>query len=230
MALYIDADNISYSFIPNILNNIKSDLCIKKIYCDWSKNESKNCAKIINDYGLEAIQCFRLGRKQSTDIKLITDVIYDMTIYKDIKDIYIATSDVDFIYLCQTLKKMGKKITLFNTQKSLLSKFVDNTINLKNIEIDDVYNLIDNEIKDIISLKKLKQRLFKKYDINIEYEDIISILDSNFYCLERQDKIKYIINLEKLKNIKNFKKSESFKKLFDILSRKEIDKILNLII
>ena len=68
MALYIDADNISYTYISDIINNIKSNndkLYIKKIYCDWSKPESINCSKNIVEYGLEPIQCFRMGKKQS---------------------------------------------------------------------------------------------------------------------------------------------------------------------
>lgn len=44
---------------------------------------------MINNYGLEPIQCFRIGKKQSTDIKLITDVITDVYNYKNINDIYI---------------------------------------------------------------------------------------------------------------------------------------------
>ena len=49
MALYIDADNVSYNYISDIIENIESTnqtLYIKKIYCDWSKSESKNCAKL----------------------------------------------------------------------------------------------------------------------------------------------------------------------------------------
>ena len=168
MALYIDADNVSYNYISDIIENIKSTnqkLYIKKIYCDWSKSESKNWAKLLNKYGLEPIQCFRLGKKQSTDIKLITDLITDINSYGYINNIYLATSDVDFTYLCQNLKKMGKHITLFCLQKSLLSNYVDNVINLKMDNINDSNDINDNnisliiqkEINEIVSIKKLKK-------------------------------------------------------------------------
>ena len=233
MALYIDADNISYNYISDIMNNIKSceqKLYIKKIYCDWSKTESKNCSKIIHNYGLEPIQCFRIGKKQSTDIKLITDVITDINIYKNINNIYIATSDVDFTYLCQTLKKMGKHITLFCLQKTILSKYVDNVINLKmnnEPKTDDISILIKDEINDVTSLKKLKKKLTKKYNIEIDDENLIKCLDDNYHYLRKDNKIKYIVNIQKVKNNKNFKNSETYERLCNILSKKELDLLFN---
>tara|TARA_B100001121_G_scaffold310305_1_gene340576 strand:- start:3632 stop:4333 length:702 start_codon:yes stop_codon:yes gene_type:complete len=233
MALYIDADNISYNYISDIINNIKSfehELIIKKIYCDWSKSESKNCSKIIHNYGLEPIQCFRIGKKQSTDIKLITDVITDMNIYKNINNVYIATSDVDFTYLCQTLKKMGKHITLFCLQDTILKNYVDNIINLKinkELKIDDISVIIKDEINEVTSLKKLKKKLNKKYNIEIDDENLIKCLDDNYHYLKKDNKIKYIVNLQKVKNNKNFKNSETYERLCNILSKKELDILLN---
>lgn len=243
MALYIDADNISYNYIPNIMNNINSNkhkLYIKKIYCDWSKSESKNCAKMINNYGLEPIQCFRTGKKQSTDIKLITDVITDVYNYKNINDIYIATSDVDFTYLCQNLKKMGKNITLFCLQESLLTNYVDNVINLKdNLKNNLKDNLKDtfknnynfeikDEINEIVSLKKLKKKLVKKYNFEIDENYIIKCLDDNFHFLKKNNKIKYIININKIKDNKNFKQTEYYDRLQQLLSKKELRLLFNL--
>jgi len=247
MALYIDADNISYTYISDIMNNIKScnqELYIKKIYCDWSKTESKNCAKLVNQYGLEPIQCFRLGKKQSTDIKLITDVITDIHYYNNINininNIYIATSDVDFTYLCQTLKKMGKHITLFSLQKTILSNYVDNVINLKNKNISSNKNknittgennnisiIIKDEINEVVSLKKLKKKLTRKHNIDINDENIVKCLDDDYHYLKKNNKIKYILNLNKIKNNKNFKNSESYKILCDIIPEKELNYLIN---
>lgn len=242
MALYIDADNVSYNYISDIIENIESKnqkLYIKKIYCDWSKTESKNCSKIINNFGLEPIQCFRIGKKQSTDIKLITDVITDINIYKNISNIYIATSDVDFTYLCQVLKKNGKNITLFCLQKTILCNYVDSIINLKNIKNsknqlnsnnDDlnITNIIKSEINEVTSLKKLKKKLCKKYNIEINDENLIKCLDDNFHYLRKDNKIKYIVNVNKVKNNNNFKNSEAYIRLCSILSKNDIDEIFNL--
>lgn len=237
MALYIDADNISYNYISDIINHIKSSkqkLYIKKIYCDWSKTESKNCAKIISDYGLEPIQCFRLGKKQSTDIKLITDVITDMNYNNNniskgannyIENVYLATSDVDFTFLCQELKKMGKHITLFCLQNSLLSNYVDEVINLKKPDICDI---IRTEITELISVRKLKQKIYKKYNTEIDEDNIIKSINSNFYIITKNNDIKYIINIDKASKIKNIKNSEFYDRLRKLVSKSEVNEILDL--
>ena len=238
MALYIDADNISYNYISDIINHIKSSkqkLYIKKIYCDWSKTESKNCAKMISDYGLEPIQCFRLGKKQSTDIKLITDVITDMNYYNIskginnnyIENIYLATSDVDFTFLCLELKKMGKHITLFCLQNSLLCDYVDNVINLKK---PDTCDIIRTEITELISVRKLKQKIYKKYNIEINEDNIIKSIDSNFYIITKNNDIKYIININKASGIKRIKDTEFYDRLKKLVSKSELEEILDLII
>ena len=231
MALYIDADNISYNYISDIINHIKSfnqKLYIKKIYCDWSKTESKNCAKMISDYGLEPIQCFRLGKKQSTDIKLITDVITDMNYYNNniskgvndyIENVYIATSDVDFTFLCQELKKMGKHITLFCLQNSILQNYVDKCINLKEY---DIYTLIYKEVEQIISIKKLKQKIQKNYNIDLDIDQIYDYLDDNFFVLKKKNKPKYIINLSKVRKLSDIMNSTFYDRLNEVLSKNEV--------
>ena len=58
-----------------------------------------------------------------------------MNIYKNINNVYIATSDVDFTYLCQTLKKMGKHITLFCLQDTILKNYQTRLIKISNYYI-----------------------------------------------------------------------------------------------
>ena len=55
MALYIDADNISYNYISDIINHIKSSkqkLYIKKIYCDCKLFYNRN-----NYKGEKGLKC-----------------------------------------------------------------------------------------------------------------------------------------------------------------------------
>ena len=121
--LYIDADNISYKCMEQIYDNVKfNNLIIKKIYGDWSKTELKNWNSIVLDYGLEPIQCFRIGRKQSTDIKLITDLTNDICSNNEIKHIYLVTSDSDFTHVCQLIRKKSIKLTILSLLLLSLSK------------------------------------------------------------------------------------------------------------
>ena len=119
--LYIDADNISYKLIKEINTHINlKNINIKKVYGDWSKKELKNWEKNIYDYGLEPVQCFRIAQKQSTDIKLITDLIEDLHTIDVINNIFLITSDSDFTHVCQLIKK---KINKFNSNFSTLFYF-----------------------------------------------------------------------------------------------------------
>ena len=235
MALYIDADNISYQCIPdmiNYINSINKELYIKKIYCDWSKTESKNCSKILNLYGLEPIQCFRIGKKQSTDIKLITDVINDINTFNNINDIFIATSDIDFTYLCQSLKKHGKHITLFTLQKTNLINYVDNVVNLKenNTKDTDIGDIIYNEIDSILSFKKLKEKLFDNYNLDINIDNILKNIDcKDYFFIKKKNKFKYIINLDKISNISNFENTDLYNKLKNTMKNEEFSKLIKLI-
>ena len=86
--LYIDADNVSYKIIERLNEKINlNEIIIKKIYGDWSRTELKNWSKKVIDYGLEPIQCFYIGKKQSTDVKLITDISFDICSNNNIKHI-----------------------------------------------------------------------------------------------------------------------------------------------
>src|SRR6056300_537408 len=80
-ALFIDGDNIHVNDIKfaALLNKIKceNNLILKRVYGDW-KLESMNVFwdKQILDNGLEEIQISRLAGKNSTDSKIIVDMMH----------------------------------------------------------------------------------------------------------------------------------------------------------
>lgn len=234
MALYIDADNVSYKYIDTIFENIKDNLNIKKIYGDFTQSELKNWINIINDYGIEPIQCFRIGRKQSTDMKLITDVMMDCSLYNNhtniYKDIYLATSDVDFIPLCISLKKLGYNITLFCSQKSTLTHYVDNIISLKCS--NKVLNVIEHflyEMEMIISLNNFRKKVNNELDTQFKKTNIKDMIEENFddFIVVKNKKTHYIIDIRDLYDDINNKEidiEKKYKKIFDII---DIENIIN---
>ena len=234
MALYIDADNISYKQINNIMNNVNSDLYIKKIYSDWSKSEMKNWSKLLDKYGLEPIQCFRIGKKQSTDIKLITDVISDVHTFKHINNIYLVTSDVDFTFLCQNIKKLGKKIHLMFTQDTHLKNYVDSYVNLSDDLINYIEEIINNINSKVISVKKLLYKLKQTFNIEIEYNYIIKyIQEYEDFIVTKKKKTEYIIDISEIKNISDndFYMNEEFynqkfKNILNIIKFNDLIKII----
>ena len=161
IGLYIDADNISYKKAESIfeyLNNNYNNINIKKIFGDWSKIDLQNWHVIIEKYGLEAVQCFRHSKKQSTDIYLITQLISDTFFFPQMSHIILLSSDSDFIHACQTIKKLNKQITIIGNNNS----------NLK---------LVANEFIDINNFKDIKIKKEK----GIDYLKFFKIaMDSNY--------------------------------------------------
>jgi uncharacterized LabA/DUF88 family protein len=124
IGVYIDADNMSHKCCSKILNLVDGNYTIKKIFSDWSKTESKNWEKKIIQYGLEPIQCFRISKKQSTDVKMITTIISDIHSY-NLNFIILATSDIDFSHLCLEIKKKNIKILVVCREESKLKYYCD---------------------------------------------------------------------------------------------------------
>lgn len=197
--LYIDADNISYKCIDQIYQNVDFDeLIIKKIYGDWSKSELKNWTNNVLDYGLEPIQCFRIGRKQSTDIKLITDLTNDICSNNEINHIYLVSSDSDFTHTCQLIRKKSIKLTILSLQKSILENYANEFINLsvnnKFNELDYLLNIIGENYVMLLTKfkKKLKEYLPDTYKIKNSIENIKNNYRDYFMITTRKNK-NYII-------------------------------------
>ena len=75
-AIYIDADNVSYKSIEEILSKASNcNIIIKKIFADWTDESMKKWAKKSKEYGFQGIQCFGNDKKQTSDIYMITDII-----------------------------------------------------------------------------------------------------------------------------------------------------------
>ena len=177
--LYIDADNISYKMMEKIVNHIDFDnLLIKKIYGDWSKSELKNWIPVCLDYGLEPIQCFRIGKKQSTDIKLITDVVNDINNIFIIRKIYLVTSDSDFSYLCQNIRSKGISLTIMSLQYSILRNYSNNFINLtiENNLLDAFLEIMGDNY--VMLLSSFKRDLKNHYNITMNHQEIKEAIEN----------------------------------------------------
>ena len=204
--LYIDADNISYKCMKEIKLNSKFDsLHMKKIYGDWSKPELKNWANLIYDYGLETIQCFRIGKKQSTDIKLITDLVEDIHLHNNISNIYLISSDSDFTYLCQLIKKKNINLTVLSPHDSILKNYCNNFIILnQNNNLKDL-NILFQSIgsSQIMLLSKFQKNLNNLNSEKLNREKLIKLIDkytNNFLICTVEKRKKYIINISDFEN------------------------------
>jgi uncharacterized LabA/DUF88 family protein len=233
LGIYIDSDNISYKYAKKLMEdmNTRGTFTIKKIFGDWSKSESKNWHKEIQNNGLEAVQCFRHNKKQSTDIYLITQLISDLFFFPRIEHIILVTSDNDFYHACQTIKKLGKYVTVIGNDNSILknvcdeyiniNKYLDNSINENNKELISeeesetiLKNLItafDNE--KILRLSKFKKKLSGVFTKKMrkKTESYLEKYPNNFLVYQKnKGKRKHIVNITDIK--KKYKSKKTFLK------------------
>ena len=227
--LYIDADNVSYKCIEDIFSHIKvEELIVKKIYGDWSKPELKNWINIVIDYGLEPIQCFRIGKKQSTDIKLITDVTNDICSNNNINHIYLVSSDIDFTHLCQLIRQKSIYLTILSLQESVLKNYANEFININNEDklLLKLVDIMGNNY--VMTFAKFKKEVQLKIKLDKKIDDIINEYKEVFMLTKKKNKY-YIIYINDFIDYtkKNFIKDkniimEHYKTIFLILTFEEL--------
>lgn len=123
IAVYIDGDNTSPRDLDIILNEIKNygRIIIQRVYCDWSKDNTKLWSFNANNYGIEPIQCVRLNGKNSSDIKLCVDIMEDMFTLPNITLFYIVTSDSDYRHVISKIKLRDKKVYCIGSSQANIS-------------------------------------------------------------------------------------------------------------
>ena len=259
-AIYIDADNVSYKHMNFIVSQFKqnTNFCIKKIFGDWSKTELKNWSKLISEYGLEPIQCFRHNKKQSTDIYLITQMINDLFFFPHIQNYILVSSDSDFIHLCQTIKKLNKKIYIFGDKSSILKNYCDyffvlnkniekskmnknNKLKLLNKNNEEILKHFCDAFSDnyILTLTKFKKKIkqnIKKDQIDFKkINEYLEKFPDYFLQYQKNKRKNYVIYINDIKNeYKNKNKIINDKSNFiisyqDIIQNIDFDDLINLL-
>ncbi len=173
IALYIDADNICYKNIEIIIDYIKKygKIIIAKVYGDWSENNLKNWLLSASKYGIIPVQCDRIKKKNSSDIKVCVDVIKDLYTIDHITLFYLITNDSDYRHVVSEIKIKNKKINCIG----------DNTTNISLKSICDVYHNIDNLTinKDNNGNKKKKKRTKNDVIIKMYSQEIKNLLNNH---------------------------------------------------
>lgn len=217
-ALYIDGDNIQLNQdkLNLLLTKIKTEnnVIIKKVFADWKiDHNNKIWSEISIKHGLEEIQVTRISGKDSTDIKIITDLMEDLLTINHIEKFILLGSDKDYIPLIEKVHKYNKKFDVFGlfgqTSDSIINKSsnyyeINDYIDNQNQNHQNQNNLITsiqkkNEIKnykllfkyipkDGISEKKLKRKIRDKNIIELNNIDINKYLQNkNYFKLMNQN-------------------------------------------
>ena len=132
LAVLIDADNVPYSNIKGILEEIAKygTPTFKRIYADWTQPTVAGWKKVLLENAITPFQQYSYTTgKNSTDSALIIDAM-DILYTGRVDGFCIVSSDSDFTKLAIRLREAGMKVYGFGekkTPKSLISacdKFV----------------------------------------------------------------------------------------------------------
>lgn len=120
IAILIDADNVSYSKIEGILNEVKryGVPTIKRIYGDWTSPYVSNWKDKLLTHAITPIQQYSYTQgKNSTDSALIIDAM-DILHSDRVDGFCIVSSDSDFTRLATRLRESGKLVLGIGERKT----------------------------------------------------------------------------------------------------------------
>lgn len=111
-AVLIDGDNISSKYLDSILNEMTKYgiATYKRIYCDFTSQQSSKWRRLVRDSGIQAMQQFaNTVGKNATDSTLIIDAM-DILYTGNVDGFCIVSSDGDFTRLAIRLKESGMDV------------------------------------------------------------------------------------------------------------------------
>ncbi|NCU25915.1 NYN domain-containing protein [Candidatus Nomurabacteria bacterium] len=132
LAVLIDADNISYKHIRDMLIEITryGTPTLKRIYGDWTRSEMTGWKSSLLEYALTPVQQYGYtSGKNSTDSAMIIDAM-DILYTGTVDGFCIVSSDSDFTRLAIRLREAGKVVYGIGEKKtpvpfiSACSKFI----------------------------------------------------------------------------------------------------------
>lgn len=136
-AVLIDADNVPYSNIKEMLEEVAKEgiPTIKRIYADWTKPTVSGWKDMLLEYAITPIQQYSYTTgKNSSDSALIIDAM-DILYSNKVEGYCIVSSDSDFTRLATRLREAGMKVIGMGekkTPKSLITA-CDKFIYIENI-------------------------------------------------------------------------------------------------
>src|SRR5215217_3202185 len=120
LAILIDADNVPYSNIKEMLDEIAKigTPTIKRIYADWTKPTVSGWKGVLLENAITPIQQYSYtSGKNSSDSALIIDAM-DILYSGKVDGFCIVSSDSDFTRLAIRLREAGMKVYGFGEKKT----------------------------------------------------------------------------------------------------------------
>jgi uncharacterized LabA/DUF88 family protein len=175
LAVLIDADNIPYSNVKGMLEEIAKygTPTFKRIYGDWTKPTLSGWKTVLLENAITPIQQYSYTKgKNSSDSALIIDAM-DILYTGDVDGFCIISSDSDFTRLATRLREAGKQVFGMGEKKTP-TPFIASCNKFIYIEI------LQKEIKEVAVSKAKRTEPIKKTTpvASIDHELIKLISDS----------------------------------------------------
>ena len=168
IAVFVDGDNISWKETDNILKECRSlgRIVNAMVFGDWSMPTMQGWKDSAAQKGLLAIQCDCLKGKNSTDIKLMMEVMKMLFTNAFVEVYIIVTSDSDYRHLVTEIKMKGKLCYCIgsNNTNNSLQNICDKFIKLENIKP------LGSPSTDSPKYKKMKTKVWYNY-----FNDIVRL-------------------------------------------------------
>ncbi len=166
LALFIDGDNASPTKFLKIYEEIKlrGNISIRKLYTDITK-EPEKWKKIWIDFAIEAVHVTNLSRKESSDMKMIVEIMETLFTHTYIDTFVIISSDSDYSSVSQTIRKYGKNVIGIGEEQThkLLINSCNEFIFLPKSE--KIENKVENKNNKFENLEKLQTKNYTDKDI-----------------------------------------------------------------
>lgn len=183
--IFIDGDNISpkYFSIINELIKKRGKIIIKKVYGDFTEDNMKNWKKISINFGIEPIMVWREKNKNSSDIKMVSDIMEILFTFSYLKNFVLVTGDYDFRDLCRKIIMFNKNVIGISCYQKSTSQYLKNfcneffildsidktKLNTKEIIIQNIKDILNSHNSNIMNLGLLKSKLL---NIDSEFNEI----------------------------------------------------------
>lgn len=223
VSVYIDGENISYKYWIHIDQYLKKsnlkNITTKKIYYNIQQinNEWTNIAF---QYNIEQIHVdkMKVNFKNSSDIRLVVDVLSDLYEKPFITTFIIISSDTDFGHLIRKLKSCNKEVIIISNSSTNLVNFCDDFIFIKDLvssenDVNDdtfqYYSTSDNDNELYLSTDEYEQDELFTYNNNTNINSISDksitneimnyFIENDLICVKKKKLERHIIRHFKYK-------------------------------
>ena len=184
LAVLIDADNVPYSNIKEMLEEIAKNgtPTIKRIYADWTKPTVSGWKNVLLEHAITPIQQYSYTTgKNSSDSALIIDAMDILYSYK-VDGFCIVSSDSDFTRLAIRLREAGMKVIGIG-QKKTPQPFITACDKFVYIEILKMESISESETTTQVKGKaKIQPKALNRIDqtlIKLLTESVADLADES---------------------------------------------------